>query len=84
MKKKPWCAPIICHQKISASNTSPTKPVTGGTLSSYIQNIYHQGSQGKNIDLNNFKSDVLSDVIKEYQLEFEYSRDVKGEMINPT
>ena len=40
--------------------------------------------QGKYIDLNNFKSDVLSEVIKEYQLEFEYARDVKGEMINPT
>ena len=34
--------------------------------------------QGKNIYLNNFKSNVLSNVIEEYQLNFKYTRDGKG------
>ena len=38
--------------------------------------------RGKNIDLNNFKRDVLSDVIEESRLNFEYTRDGKGELSN--
>ena len=33
--------------------------------------------QVKNIDLNSFKSDVLSDAIEESRLDFEDTRDVK-------
>ena len=39
--------------------------------------------QGKNIDLNNYKSDFMSNMIEEYQLNFEDTRDVKGGLSNP-
>ena len=39
--------------------------------------------QGKNIDINNFKSDVMYDVIEEYRLDFEDTRDGKRELSNP-
>ena len=38
---------------------------------------------GKNIDINNFKTDILADDIEEYQLDFEDTRYVKGGTINP-
>ena len=38
---------------------------------------------GKNIDLNYFKSDVMSDAIEEYQLNFEDTRDGKADLSNP-
>ena len=37
---------------------------------------------GKNIDINNFKTDILADDIEEYQLDFEDTRYVKGELSN--
>ena len=37
----------------------------------------------KNIDLNNFKYDVLSDAIEDYILNFEDTRDGKGDMSKP-
>ena len=39
--------------------------------------------QGKNINLNNFKSDLLSDAIEESRIENEDTRDGKGELSNP-
>ena len=36
--------------------------------------------RGKNIDLNHFKNDVLSDAIEEYQVYFEDTRGGKGEL----
>ena len=38
---------------------------------------------GKIIDLNNFKSDILADAIKESQIDFEDTRDEKGEQSKP-
>ena len=40
--------------------------------------------QGKYIDLNNFNSDVLSDVIKEYRIDFEDAIYGKGDLSKPT
>ena len=37
----------------------------------------------KNIDLNNLKSDILSDAIEEYRLNFEDTEDGNGELSNP-
>ena len=39
--------------------------------------------QGKIIDINNFKTDILADAIENSRLDFEYTRDGKGELINP-
>ena len=36
-----------------------------------------------NIDLNTFKSNILSGAIEDYRFDFEDSRDSKGEMSNP-
>ena len=36
--------------------------------------------RGKSIDINNFKTDIISDDIEESWLNFEYTRDVKGEL----
>ena len=33
---------------------------------------------GKIIDLNNYKTDILYDVIEDFRLYFEYNRDGKG------
>ena len=40
-------------------------------------------TQGKIIDLNNFKTDILADAIEDSRLYFEDTRDRKGEMIIP-
>ena len=37
---------------------------------------------GGNIDLNHIKSDILSDVIEEYRLDFEDTRYGKGDLSN--
>ena len=37
--------------------------------------------QGKIIDLNKFKTDILADAIEESRLDFEDTRDGKGELI---
>ena len=34
----------------------------------------------KNIDQNNFKTDIISDEIEEYHIDFEDTRDIQGEM----
>ena len=39
--------------------------------------------QGKNIDLNHFKSDVLSDAIEYSRINFEDTVDGKGDLSNP-
>ena len=39
--------------------------------------------QGRNVDLNNFGSDIMSDTIGEFQIEFEDTRDSKGGMSKP-
>ena len=39
--------------------------------------------QGKNIDLNQFKNDVISDTIEESRLDFGDIRDGKVELSNP-
>ena len=39
--------------------------------------------QGKIIDLDYFKTDILADAIEESTLDFEDTRDGKGEMSNP-
>ena len=39
--------------------------------------------QGKIINLNNFKTDILADTIEESRLDFEDTRYGKGELINP-
>ena len=39
--------------------------------------------RGKIIDIKNFKTDILDDAIEEYRLDFEDTRDVKGELIKP-
>ena len=38
--------------------------------------------RSKNIDFNDFKSGVLSETIEEYLINFEYTRDDKGELSN--
>ena len=38
---------------------------------------------GKIIDLNNFKYDILANAIEESRIDFEDTRDVKGEMSKP-
>ena len=38
---------------------------------------------GKIIDLNNFKTDILADVIEESRIYFEDTRDGKGELRKP-
>ena len=38
---------------------------------------------GKIIDLNNFKTDILTDAISESWIDFEDTRDGKGELIKP-
>ena len=38
---------------------------------------------GKIIDLNNFKTDIISDAIDKSRLEFEYTRDGKGRLSKP-
>ena len=38
---------------------------------------------GKIIDLNNFKTDIISGAIDKSQLEFEYTRDGKGRLSKP-
>ena len=37
----------------------------------------------ENIDLNNFRSDIISDAIEEYRLDFKNTRYGKWELINP-
>ena len=39
--------------------------------------------QGKIIDLNKSKTDILADAIEESRLDFEDTRDGKGELIKP-
>ena len=39
--------------------------------------------RGNIIDLNNFKTDILSDSIEESRIDFKDTRDVKGELENP-
>ena len=39
--------------------------------------------QGKIIDLNNFKTDILDDATEESRLDFEDTRDGKGDLSNP-
>ena len=39
--------------------------------------------QGKIIDINNFRTDILSDTIEESRLDFEDTRYRKGELIKP-
>ena len=39
--------------------------------------------QGKIIDLNKFKTDILSGAIEESWVDFEYTRDVKDNLSNP-
>ena len=39
--------------------------------------------RGKIIDLNNFKTDILADAIEESWLDFEDTRDGKGELRKP-
>ena len=39
--------------------------------------------RGKNIDQTNLKSDILSDVIEEYRLNFEDTEDGNRELSNP-
>ena len=38
--------------------------------------------RGKIIDTNNFKTDIISDAIEDYQIGFEDTRDGKGELSN--
>ena len=38
---------------------------------------------GKNIDFNNFKSDIIYDMIEESWLKFHDARDGKGELSKP-
>ena len=39
--------------------------------------------QGKIIDINNFKTDILADSIEESRLDFEDTRNGKGGLIKP-
>ena len=39
--------------------------------------------RGKIIDLNNFKTGIISDAIDEFRIDFEYKRYGKGELSNP-
>ena len=39
--------------------------------------------RSKIIDINNFETYILADAIEESQLDFEYTRDGKGGLINP-
>ena len=39
--------------------------------------------RGKIIDLNNFKTDIFADAIEDFWIDFEYTIDVKGGLINP-
>ena len=39
--------------------------------------------RGKIINLNNFKTDIIADAIEEFQIDFEDTRDGKGELIKP-
>ena len=39
--------------------------------------------RGKITDINNFKTDIFDDAIEESRLDFEDTRDVKGELIKP-
>ena len=39
--------------------------------------------RGKIIDLNQFKTDIISDSIDEFRIDFEDTRDVKGELSKP-
>ena len=36
--------------------------------------------QGKIINLNNFKTDIIADAIEESRIDFEDTRDIKGEL----
>ena len=39
--------------------------------------------RGNIININNFKTDIIADAIEESQIDFEDTRDVKGELIKP-
>ena len=45
--------------------------------------VMYLSLRGKNINLNNFKSDVLSDTIEDYRLDFGDTIYGKWELINP-
>ena len=68
-------------------------PEISGGLSYGNRNIYFLQAlawwvtyltlRGKIIDLNNFKTGIIADTIEESRIDFEYTRDLKGDMSKP-